>query len=145
MKQALMILICLHIVEKSLTSSLGCWSKDTTSALTGLQVFLRGNTNNGEKTHFHHHQSFLCKLAGKRFFPCDSITASIIQFRKVGTTTWTAKTVNFPKGQKLINFCETTITDFNMLTKCLSIFNLFTSDTLVNYFDYAYTTSVLTE
>lgn len=54
----------------------------------------------------------------KDSFPCDSITASIIQFRKVGTTTWTAKTVNFPKGQKLINFCETTITDFNMLTKC---------------------------
>lgn len=42
----------------------------------------------------------------KDSFPCDSITASIIQFRKVGTTTWTTKTVNFPKGQKLISFCD---------------------------------------
>lgn len=42
----------------------------------------------------------------KDSFPCDSITASIIQFRKVGTTTWTIRTVNFPKGQKLINFCD---------------------------------------
>ncbi len=42
----------------------------------------------------------------KDSFPCDSIVSSIIQFRKVGTTTWTTRTVNFPKGQKLINFCD---------------------------------------
>lgn len=42
----------------------------------------------------------------KDSFPCDSVISSIIQFRKVGTTTWTTRTVNFPKGQKLINFCD---------------------------------------